>query len=257
MRFGFLSFVLIISLVMSMVGCASSGDGSNPIEESQAVDLTEVSGAKWVCKEADILFYTLDFGSNAIVGKYAKDGKEFRLVGRLNSFGTLDFGLYDAESQVTTTTPAAIGFIYSTVVYENDTMICSITGVDGIEFGATTLTFEKSDLRKTVKESFKCNEVGMTMSSFNEIDGYYKGEIDINGKTCGFMAFEVCGGLYRFHVENRNLNDMTEGVSPLIDMFLSEDNGQLKGSVRNSTIEDHASFPYWNFEKTELTFEKQ
>ena len=71
MRFRFLSFVLIISLVMSMVGCASSGDGSNPIEESQAVDLTEVSGAKWVCKEADILFYTLDFGSNAIVGKYA------------------------------------------------------------------------------------------------------------------------------------------------------------------------------------------
>ena len=255
MKLRFLSFALIIFTVISMVGCASSNEESDLPEESLAIDISEVSGFKWVCREADMVFYTLDFGSTTVIGKYTKDGKDFRLVGKLDPYGMLDFGFYDSED--VGSAPVAHGFLYASYVYENDLMVCSVSGLDGIEFDKTALTFEKSEINKTVKETLKCNEVDMVMSSFNEIDGYYKGEIVIDGKTCGFMAYEVCSGQYRFHIENGKVNDLTEGVSPLIDITLTEKDGQLSGSVSNTTIEDKDSFPYWDFEKTSLSFNKQ
>lgn len=253
--------VLLIFLILSLTACKPSENVVNdPLEdEGNHIDTSEFSLIKWVCNEADLYFYTLDFGATQIIGEYNRNGEKLRVVGMFSHMGVLDFGLYSKNGDVNEgiNLPSALGYIYTEHTYENEIITCRVNAVEGIDLDEETLTFEKQSVAKTVKAEWKCDEIDMTMRSFNEVEGYYVGEIVIDEKKCNFMAFEVKNGHYRFHVENGVLNNLTDGTEPLIDMTLTEKDGKLVGSLSQFTISDSINFPYWDFENTTINFTKQ
>ncbi len=259
MKLKFLAFFLILTTILSLASCVPSKEAIEKQESGEYIDTADYSGVKWVCREMDMYFYTLDFGNDSIIGEYKAEGESFRLLGNVESWGGLNFIFYaqDNQTESDVNIPGAKGFIYTEYVYENDTMVCTVVNEDGIDVKATTLTFDKNEVSKTVKDSWKCNEIDMKMSSFNEIQGYFKGEIVIDGQNCNFLAFEVVDGKYRFHIENGKINNLVGGTYPLIDMTVTEKDGNLVGTLSEYTLSDKINFPHWNFDNTTFTFTRQ
>ena len=198
------AFLVLVCLSFSFCGCFSYL--KLKIEEKQGKYPTDndFPNTRWCCRELDLV---LDMIENCgTYGFYSENGKQYRVyAGFLKGKShLLDFYLYSsAEVTASDYDPSLVhydqinaGSICTSYYYEKDsgTIVCSVSScnlADG-EMIPETLTFEQTGLiAQTPKTRWVAEGLDLYLDSYSDIEGYYKGEIMLDGEKRVIQAVEV------------------------------------------------------------------
>ncbi|MBO5418405.1 MAG: hypothetical protein J6A50_07400 [Clostridia bacterium] len=258
LRVIFSAMVSLLCVLLVFCSCVPSQKFRKEKKQGVLPDTSDFPDTKWTCGEVDMCFYMYDKEESLITGNYRVGDNDYRLVGGFE-FSSLSFDIYSEEQVFPTDDPC--GYVTTEYVYENGKLICSTVsfeGADGEDF-PKTLTFEKSEMELKENDCWKAEGLAMSLTSFEDVDGYFKGEITIDGKVCFVQAIETgCDNYYRFFVENGEINNLRANTtSPLIDMvFEVIDDNTVVARVAESFNNSPEAFPYWTFAETSITFRR-
>lgn len=139
-------------------------------------------------------------------------------------------------------------------------MICTVRGSDLEQFTENQqLTFQQeADYKLTVQNCYVCPDLKMEIESFEEIDGYYKGKIEIDSKICRIQFFEIGNkNYYVLSMENGTTNQLKEDTSSnLITMTLTQKDEMLIAHVTDDFFLSPQYFPEWKVQDSTFEFVK-
>lgn len=257
--------IILLATVLAIIqlsACRVSNAFLRGKEAELYPDTSDFPNTKWSCKESEISFWILDGGENTVIGTYVENQKSYRLIATFSFYEpAMDFTVYSSTSEEKSQYQDSTGIFYThcerqvlgTVstdyFYRDGELICTVRGSDLEQFPENRqLTFQQDpDYRLTVRNHYACAELKMEMDSFAEVDGYYKGTVDIDGNLCMVQFFEIGNeNYYAVSIENGITNTYKTGTtSELIRMTLTPVDGGLEARVTDEYLRTPQSFPEW------------
>lgn len=256
-----------------LCGCGPSLDYLQKKEQGLYPDTSNFPNTKWECREIDMFFCILDYEEPYIIGEYTVNDICYRVVGSIE-FGRLDFDIY-SSTQVSLSKYSLdnsgeffvhcervpSGHIYTSYLYENGTILCSLINYQSAEGEniPSTLTFDQTALiAQDADARWYAEELDMYIESFRDVDGYYKGEIGIDGKKLFIHAFEIGNSNYfMFTIENGTINNLRAGTtSSLIYMYFEKNDNKIVAKITDSYVLNHVAFPNWRYDGVAITFSR-
>ena len=230
-------FVLLF-LCAGFFGCAPARYVYDPFPD-------DFEGTKWVCREADIVFYVPEGGSvicTCTVGEttcrgYVRDYHRGRV--------SLSADLYAQDAE---TGSRPLGDLYADYHYDEETGTLVLSNARFRERGSDdvspdfpeTLTFDRAGTVTTTPSAhWVADEMDLYLDSFDGVPSYYCGEIVIDGETYPCYAFEVSPN--RFWVE-------CDGKGGLIYLVFEVSEDKIVASVDDYGREEYlfkATYPTW------------
>ena len=261
----------VILAVWTMNSCYVSCSFRRGKEQGLYPDTTDFPNTKWKCEEFEICLWILDYGESTVIGTYQDQGTSYRLIANFSFYAPeMTFTLYtttsEAESIYRDSSGVAythcerqlFGSVQTNYVYREGALVCTVVGSDLAQFrGAQKLTFrQESNYQLTVRERYRCPELNLEMESYEEMDGYYKGTIEINGLKCPVQFFEIGNGnYYAVSIENGFTNQLAENTcSELIRVTLTLQDDGLLAKVTDDFLLTPLLFPEWKTESAIFNF---
>ena len=211
----------------------------------------------------------LGFGETTIVGSYVVDNESYRVVAAFE-FGQFDFDIY-SSTQITLSEQSesmvhcdrrSSGFIYSNYTFDEETktIVCSLHNYKPVagETIPETLTFNiVGSIAQNPDTRWYAQEIDMYLDSFSDVNGYFRGEIAIDGEKYYIHAFEIGNDNYfMLSIENGKINNLRSGTtSPLIRLCFEITGDQIIAKVSDEYITNKVAFPYWQYDDVIITFE--
>lgn len=269
----FLCMMACAIILLQMCACVPSQEYWSEKENGHYPQTADFPYSKWSCQELNISINMLGNGERTMIGEYTIADTTYRVVAMFG-IAKLDFIFY-SQTEVSESIyvdqngcsyiaceQEKAGFLYTEYFYENETLNCTIVNADlpAENVVPKKLTFKKEgQIAQMADSRWRCEEIDMYIESFCDIDGYYKGEIVLEGKICPVQAFEVGNGnLFVFSVENGIINNLKEGTSTeLIEMVLELKNGKLVGRITEDICVNPLHYPNWEYNEVTLSFVKE
>ena len=181
-------FVLLF-LCAGFFGCAPAKYFYDPFPD-------DFEGTKWVCREADIVFYVPEGGSvicTCTVG-------ETTCRGYVSDYHRGSVRLYaELYAQDAETGSRTFGHLYADYHYDEETGTLVLSNARFRERGSDdnspdfpeTLTFDRvGNVATTPSAHWVADEMDLYLDSFDDLPSYYRGEIVIDGETHVAYAVE-------------------------------------------------------------------
>ena len=260
--------VLLLIFTIGLSGCVPSLNYLNKKDKGLYPDTGDFPNTKWVCREIDMCIYMFGYEENYIIGTYSIDNVFHRVVANFQ-FDRLNFEVYSStkisvsekSSSMVHCDRDSCGYIYTTYSFDKstETIVCSLLNYKpvGTEMIPETLTFDKVGY---ITESFDtrwyAQEINMYIDSFGDVDGYFNGQILIDGKTLYVHAIEIGNNnYYMLSIENGIINNLTPGTtSPLIYMYFEINDNQIIAKVSDEFFSTPEAIPYWPYGDISITF---
>lgn len=196
--------VLLLAVMLSSFGCGPSWQVQQLEEQGKLPTARDFPNTKWVCRELDMYFYTLDYGETTSVGELDIDGKKYR-VDLTFSLGTVDIALRDSVSYLSDVYTNSKGARFQEIdltwcwsyhgsyIYENDILSFNLqVGSEKITDFPRSLTFEKVGLIAQHPDCrWYAEELDMYIESFSDAENYFEGEIVLNGEKSFLYSYEI------------------------------------------------------------------
>ena len=171
----------------------------------------DFEGTKWVCREADIVFYELERG--AVIGTYTVGETTYR--GYVNDSNRGRLTLYaELYSSAARTGSRPFGYLNADYHYDEETGTLVLSNARFRERGSDdispdfpdTLTFDRAGTVATTPSAhWVADEMDLYLDSFDGVPSYYRGEIVIEGEPCIAYAVEISPNRYRLSCEKGQL----------------------------------------------------
>ena len=171
----------------------------------------DFEGTKWVCREADIVFYELERG--VVIGTYTVGETTYR--GNVYNGNRGRLTLYaELYSSAARTGSRPFGYLNAGYHYDEETGTLVLSNARFRERGSDdvspdfpeTLTFDRAGTVATTPSAhWVADEMGLYLDSFDGVPSYYRGEIVIEGEPCIAYAVEVSPNRYRLSCEKGRL----------------------------------------------------
>ena len=229
-------FVLLF-LCAGFFGCAPAKYFYDPFPD-------DFEGTKWVCREADIVFYALERGvviCTYTVGETTYRGNVYNSNrGRL----ILSAELYSSAAR---TGSRPFGYLNADYHYDEETGTLLLSDARLYERGGggvpldfpETLTFDRAGtVAATPSAHWVADELDLYLDSFDDLPSYYRGEIVIEGEPSVAYAVEISPNRYRLSCEKGRLIYLIFEVSE--DMIVA--------SVEGYEWDEHdfkSTYPTW------------
>ena len=265
----FICFLLCASMLL-LCSCVHSQKFLHDKEQGKYPTAANFPNTKWICNEIDLWFYMFDYDESYMIGEYTVNDKTYRAVGTFE-FKELDFDIYSdtkiteskldesvADKSVSCERVDA-GFIYTNYLYENDKITCSVRNCGSVD-GETipeVLTFENvGTIAESVANRWYSEELDMSLESFNDAEGYLRGEIMIDGNKCFVHALEIGNNNYfTLSIENGTINNLKSNtVSPFCRMYFEYTDNGIVAKVSEEVLSNAESFVYWEYDVRTVTF---
>ena len=234
-----LALFCLFALALGLSGCVThncmrakhSERYLNGREEGLYPTQSDFPYTKWTCRELDLSFNLYHTFETYFTGNYVVDGKQYNLLGQFSN-EYIRFAFYDPEQPrdpkdyydaLTYRNSSTFGTLRVYYEYQKDTgvLLCSEIDYEADDGGTVpeTLTFEQTgQIDQSPKTRWVADEIDWYFDSFSDADGYYEGEIVVDGVRFRIWAIEVGnGGLYE--LDSRKIDDWTDGYSFFPDMF--------------------------------------
>ncbi len=229
-------FVLLF-LCAGFFGCAPARYLHDPFPG-------DFEGTKWVCREADIVFYVPEGGSvicTCTVGEttcrgYVRDYHRGEV--------SLSADLYAQDAE---TGSRPFGYLYADYHYDEETGTLVLSNARFRERGSDdvspdfpeTLTFDRvGNVATTPSAHWVADEMDLYLDSFDGVPSYYCGEIVIDGETHVAYAVE----------ESPNHFWLTYDKGNLIYLFFDVSEDKIVASVDDYGREEYlfkVTYPTW------------
>lgn len=268
---GIIRKAIVAVICMSVIllsGCGLSAQFLRAREQGLYPDAGDFPNTKWRCREIDMDLYMFGYEEKYIIGTYTVSGNSYRVVATF-IFDRFDFEIY-SHTQVSKSEHSdamlhcnrvSYGFISTKYLFDKDTgtIICSLLNYETAnkENIPETLTFEKvGDIAQERDKCWYAQNPGMYLYSFNDVEGYFSGEISIAGEGHYIHAFEIGNdGYYMVSIENGKVNNLRPGTtSPLICVYLEKRGEEIIATVSDEYITNAIMFPYWTHNDVIITF---
>ena len=204
-------FVLLF-LCAGFFGCAPAKYFYDPFPD-------DFEGTKWVCREADIVFYVPEGGSvicTCTVG-------ETTCWGYVRDYHRGEVSLYaDLYAQDAETGSRPFGYLYADYHYDEETGTLVLSNARFRERGSDdvspdfpeTLTFDRvGNVATTPSAHWVADEMDLYLDSFDGVPSYYCGEIVIDGETHVAYAVEESPNFFWLTYDKSNLIYLVFDVS--------------------------------------------
>ena len=205
----------------------------------------DFEGTKWICREADIVFYVPEGGS--VIGTYTVGETTYRGYVRDSNRGRLRLSA-ELYSSAARTGSRPFGYLNADYHYDEETGTLVLSNARFRERGSDdvspdfpeTLTFDRvGNVATTPSAHWVADEMDLYLDSFYDLPSYYRGEIVIDGETYPCYAFEVSPN--RFWVE-------CDGKGGLIYLVFEVSEDKIVASVDDYGREEYlfeATYPTW------------
>ncbi len=229
-------FVLLF-LCAGFFGCA-------PAKYFYAPFPDDFEGTKWVCREADIVFYVPEGGSvtcTCTVGETTCWGYVWEYH-RGSVHLSADLYAQDAE-----TGSRPFGYLNAGYHYDEETGTLVLSNARFRERGSDdvspdfpeTLTFDRvGNLATTPSAHWVADEMDLYLDSFDGVPSYYRGEIVIEGEPCIAYAVEISPNRYWLSCEKGRL----------IYLIFEVSEDKIVASVEGYERDEHdfkSTYPTW------------
>lgn len=264
-----LIFIILGSMTLGVCSCVVSPRYSLMREQGYYPKSEDLPNTKWVCDEYDMYFYIFDYGENYMTGEYSHDGITYRLIAQFD-FSALDFNFYTntVESVSTHQGNNSSNFLhaereiyahlYTEYIYRENMICCTVKNSDIDLFcEGDEIKFEKAQsIDNTYDKQYFCEELQMSIGSFAGVDGYYKGEIVIEGEKCPIQALEIGNSnYYKISIQNGYTNNLTsDSSSDLVNMFFYCDGVNIIAKITDDHLENSNVYTYWKYNQTMISF---
>ncbi len=264
----FRSFMILVisgSITLGLCSCVVSPRYLKMKEQGHYPKSEDLPNTKWVCNEYDMYFYIFDYGEYCMMGEYSSDDTTYRLITQFD-FAALDFNFYiNTIESVSTHQGAAnsnflhvereqYGYLYTEYFFQDDVISCTILGSDVNLFcEGDTITFEKAEcIDNDYNKQYFCEELQMSISSLAGINGYYKGEITIEGVKYPIQALEIGNSnYYKISIQN---GLTSERSSDLVNMVFHHDDGMITAKITDDHLENKYTYLDWEYQQTMISF---
>ena len=259
--------VLLLFHFVFLAGCGPNTSFLDQREQGVYLTTTDFPNTKWICRELDIVLNMFEY-SEYMVGVYEVNDVSYRAVATfefdqitINCYSSTDVSKSEFSNFMVRCEPILCGYIYATYFFDKktETIVCSVR--NSMPVNAETipqkLTFEKVGvIPQDQGLRWYAQELDMYLDSFPTVDGYYRGEIILEGKKQYVNALEVGNNnYYMLSIENGKLNNLKLGTtSPLIYMYFEMENDKITAMVSDRYLSETEAFPYWSYSDTIITF---
>lgn len=212
--------------------------------------------SRWECQELDMYLNIFDNGEEYITGKYTSNSTDYRVVASL-WMDKMTLSFY--RSTATEDSPKNPVYVhcaqelykevYATYQYKDGVLACSFKDPGSANWLSEkgSLTFvQTGNIAQKPSEEWYCADLGMSLRTFEDVEGYYCGEMTITGEKRIVQAIEIGNGnYYAFSVGNaqHGLNKIT--TSHLVEMTLDRQGDVLIGRISDNVLANPRFFPYW------------
>ena len=259
---------LLCFCLLFLSGCGPSLAWQRGKKQGLYPETKDFPNTKWVCRELDLYFCMFANGERKMIGEYVNEGKSYRVVAEIGLYDCLTIDLISTtnvspsehlgEPLVSCETVTHCE-IHTHYIYQNNSIICTVSGYEP-EVGESipeTLTFDcVGTIAAQPSERWYCLERDMYLDAFSDVNGYYRGEIAIDGKRVLLQACEIGNsGYFVFSIANGITNNYREGTThPITYMYLEISEEQIIAKVSDDTFAPGSS-DRWDNQAT-LTFVK-
>ena len=258
-------FLILFCLVLT-TSCVPNADFLSQQEQGMYPTAADFPNTKWMCRELDMVLNVFEL-TEYMVGTYKVNSESYRAVVsfefdqiQIDFYSSTEVSKSENSNSMVHCNPILCGHIYGTYFFDKETktIVCSISNSMSVnsETIPQELTFEKVGVIQLEQEyRWHAQELDMYLDSFHGVDGYYSGEIMLEGEKIYINAFEIIDNYYLFSIENGDWNNLKPGtVSPLIYMYFQIGNDKITATVCDKYLSEHHSFPYWRYEDMIITF---
>lgn len=181
--------LVLLCICALLFGCVPAKFVHDPFPD-------DFEGTKWVCREADVVFFALEGG--VVIGTYTVGETTYRGRVRCNTRGgtriSADLYAPTAESDAW-----PFGDLYAGYHYDEETGTLVLSNARFRERGSDdespdfpeTLTFDRvGKVATTPSAHWVADEMDLYLDSFDDAEFYYRGEIVIDGETYTCYAVE-------------------------------------------------------------------
>ena len=165
----------------------------------------EFPNMKWTCREMDLEFYTFDLKHNGMIGTYTVNGTSYRATASLGfTNARVDIGFYSSTDKTVSTLDPALehcernraGFIATSYRLDKGTGNLVFTcvnyeAVDGETIPDRFTLEQAGTIAQTPKTRWIAEELDFYLDTFEDADGYLKGEITVDGEKHTVHALEI------------------------------------------------------------------
>ena len=227
-------------------------------------DTSDFPNTKWVCREVNMDFYMFNYSDSTMAGIYTVDEKQYRVTINFfysemlfNFYSHTDISESIYESGYFNCERQKVDFLSTEYIYENAIITCKINDSDQNiwNYEGDTITFEKSGpIVEEVNSGYYCEELNMYIAK--AIDGYYKGEIVIDGIARYVHAIEIGNSeYYMLSIEDsRTTNQDEKRIHHFIDMVFEHSENKIIATVSDQYILEPLAYPHWKTDKTTFMF---
>lgn len=270
----FVGVILCLTLLF-LTGCGIPRKYVKMKEQGYLPDANDFPNTLWKCREIDLSFQMMDNGERYVVGTYTANGQSFHTVGKFGYWGigfsfysTTTFSQseyqYDGEHFIHYDNKMC-GFVNTDYIYENETINCTVVAFQDVgEPIPSELTFEKvGRVAQIPGARLTAKELDMYLDAYDDVNGYYKGEIVLDGKKCSVQAYEIgYGGLYQLSIQNGIVNNLKSTTSStLVFMkFESAETGMIAKITDDYLGQNGKLYPNWSYSGYKgavVTFERE
>ncbi|MBR4335584.1 MAG: hypothetical protein IKP74_03925 [Clostridia bacterium] len=212
-------------------------------------------------------FYTFDLKHNGMIGTYTVNGISYRATASLGyTNAEVDIGFYSStDKTVSTLDPALehcernrVGFIVTSYRLDKETGNLIFTcinheAVDGETIPDTFTLEQAGTIAQTPKTRWIAEELDLYLDTFEDVDGYLKGEITVDGKKHTVHALEI---------GNDNYYTLYLDDDYMVNLIFEITDDKITASVtdtRKDTLKSYGSstpswYENWNDELKNVTF---
>lgn len=243
-----LSSVLLSSCVLSDEYLRKKAEGIYP-------DTADFPYTKWTCREIDLSINMFGYGEHTMIGTYQVDGTSYHVVSHFG-FDTFDFYFYPVGEECIT----YCGAIFTEYYYDKaeSVLVCSPSEMSEPAKNETipkTLTFEKVDtIANTATTRWVAEGVDgleMYLDSFSDVDGYFRGEMVVEGEKRIIQAMNTKNNEYELNFEKFGTSHS------LITMYFVMSDGKILATTGGTCDQNPGAYPYWEYGKISITFRPQ
>ena len=259
-----ITFFLLFCLALT-TSCVPNAKFLSQQEQGMYPTTADFPNTKWMCRELDMELTVFEL-TEYMVGTYKVNSESFRAVVsfefdqiQIDFYSSAEVSKSENSNYMVHCEPILCGHIYGTYFFDEgtETILCSISNSMSVDTETIPqeLTFEKIGVIQLEQEyRWHAQEFDMYLDSFHGVDGYYSGEMMLNGEKIYINALEIGNGnYYSLSMENGTLNKLKpETTSPLIYMYFQIENDKITAMVCD--IYSAEAFPYWKCENTIITF---
>lgn len=257
-------FLLLFCLVLA-TSCVPNANFLSQQEQGMYPTTADFPNTKWMCRELDMVLNVFEL-TEYMVGTYKVNSESYRAVVsfefdqiQIDFYSSTEVSKLENSNSMVHCKPILCGHIYGTYFFDKETktIVCSISNSMSVnsETIPQELTFEKVGVIQLEQEyRWHAQELDMYLDSFHGVDGYYSGEIMLEGEKIYINALEIGNdNYYSLSMENGALNKLNPGTtSPLIYMYFQIENDKITAIVCDRYSAE--AFPYWKCENTIITF---